>query len=70
MGISAIKLNKFLIDHGIKFKRDDKDFPIAKYSNWFNVVAVVKGEYEGYQCLITPEGQIKITRLFNKHNGK
>ena len=36
------------------------DLPKAGYQDWFNVVADVKNGHEFTQCLVTPEGQLKI----------
>jgi len=61
LGITAIKLNKLLREHGIKWQK--ADLPKAGYQDWFNVVADVKNGHEFTQCLITPLGQIEITKL-------
>ena len=61
IGITAIKLNKLLREHGIKWQK--ADLPKAGYQDWFNVVADVKNGHEFTQCLITPLGQIEITKL-------
>ncbi len=65
IGTTANKLNIFLRANNIKFK--DKELPKAKYQSWFNVVATVSGKngYEATQCLITPLGQIEITKLWS-----
>ena len=62
LGISAIKLNRFLKIEGIKCQY--RDYPAARYAEWFNVVPVVKNGHEGSQCLITPKGQIEITKRY------
>lgn len=64
LGMTAIKLNKKLREFGIKWEK--ADLPKAGYQDWFNVVADVKNGHEFTQCLITPEGQIEITKLINK----
>ena len=64
LGISAIKLNRFLKIEGIKCQY--KDYPAARYAEWFNVVPVTKNGHEGSQCLITPKGQIEITKRYKK----
>ena len=65
LGITAIKLNKFLKLEGIKCQF--RDYPAAKYADWFNVIPIVSnGGHEGTQCLITPLGQIEIAKRFNK----
>lgn len=61
LGMSAIKLNKLLREHGVKWMK--ADLPKAGYQDWFNVVADVKNGHEFTQCLITPLGQIEITKL-------
>ena len=61
IGLTAIKLNKWLREHGIKWQK--ADLPKAGYQDWFNVVADVKNGHEFTQCLITPLGQIEITKL-------
>lgn len=63
---SAIALNKWLKVNG--YKQMHKDLPTYKKRDWFNVVAVVdnKTGKEHVQCLITPLGQIEITKRFNK----
>ena len=62
LGTTAIKLNKFLRDNGIKWL--NADLPKAGYESWFNVVADVKNGHEFTQCLITPVGQLKIAELW------
>lgn len=64
LGMTAIKLNKKLRELGIKWEK--ADLPKAGYQDWFNVVADVKNGHEFTQCLITPDGQIEITKLINK----
>ena len=63
LGMTAIKLNKKLRELGIKWEK--ADLPKAGYQDWFNVVADVKNGHEFTQCLITPDGQIEITKLIN-----
>jgi phage anti-repressor protein/phage antirepressor YoqD-like protein len=63
LGTTAIKLNKFLRDNGIKWL--NADLPKAGYEKYFNVVADVKNGHEFTQCLITPVGQIEIAKLWN-----
>lgn len=62
LGTTAIKLNKFLRDAGIKWL--NADLPKAGYESWFNVVADVKNGHEFTQCLITPAGQLKIADIW------
>lgn len=58
LGTTAIQLNRWLRDIGAKWQQ--ADLPKAGYQDWFNVVADVKNGYEFTQCLVTPEGQLKI----------
>jgi phage regulator Rha-like protein len=62
LGTTAIKLNQFLREGGVKWL--NADLPKAGYSEWFNVVSDVKNGHEFHQCLITPLGQIEITKLW------
>jgi phage regulator Rha-like protein len=62
LGTTAIKLNHFLRESGVKWL--NADLPKAGYSEWFNVVSDVKNGHEFHQCLITPLGQIEITKLW------
>jgi len=62
LGTTSIKLNRFLRDSGIKWL--NADLPKAGYETWFNVVCDVKNGHEFTQCLITPEGQLKIAKLW------
>lgn len=65
LGTTATKLNTFLKDRGVKFKH--QDLPMATHSEWFNVVTgVAKNGYETIQCLITPDGQIEIAKLWGE----
>jgi len=66
LGISAKKLNIFLKLRRIKFM--GSDLPQAPYSEWFNVIPIVANGHESTQTLITPKGQIEITKRWNKHN--
>lgn len=63
LGTTAFKLNKFLRDKGIKWL--NADLPKAGYEKWFNCVADVKNGHEFTQCLVTPEGQIAIAKLWS-----
>lgn len=65
LGTSAIKLNQWLRDKGIKWK--NADLPMAGYMDWFNTIADVKNGHEFTQCLITPLGQIEIAKRFTKN---
>ena len=58
LGTTAIKLNRWLRDIGAKWQQ--ADLPKAGFQDWFNVVADVKNGHEFTQCLVTPEGQLKI----------
>jgi prophage antirepressor-like protein len=62
LGTTAIKLNQFLRESGVKWL--NADLPKAGYSEWFNVVSDVKNGHEFHQCLITPLGQIEVTKLW------
>jgi len=64
LGTTAIKLNKFLRDKGIKWL--NADLPKAGYEKYFNVVADVKNGHEFTQCLVTPDGQIAIAKLWGE----
>ena len=65
LGTTAVKLNKFLKEKGVKFK--DKDLPKAGYEDWFQMIELVVGDKKlAGQCKITPKGCVKITELFNK----
>lgn len=62
LGTTAIKLNRFLRDKGVKWQK--ADLPKAGYETWMNVVSDVKNGHEFTQCLITPKGQIEIAKLW------
>lgn len=64
LGTTAFKLNKFLRDNGIKWL--NADLPKAGYETWFNCVADIRNGHEFVQCLITPQGQIEIAKLWSK----
>ena len=64
LGTTAIKLNKFLRDKGYKWL--NADLPKAGYEKYFNVVADVKNGHEFTQCLVTPDGQIAIAKLWGE----
>ena len=65
LGVSAIRLNRWLKAKG--FKCLFKDYPSAKYADWFNVVSDVSAVgHEFTQCLITPKGQIEIAKRYDK----
>ena len=64
LGTTAIKLNRFLRDSGIKWL--NADLPKAGYESWFNVVSDVKNGHEFTQCLVTPDGQIGIAKLWGE----
>ena len=67
LGVSAIKLNRWLKAKG--FKCLFKDYPAANYAEWFNVVSDVSVTgHEFTQCLITPKGQIEIAKRWEKCN--
>jgi phage regulator Rha-like protein len=61
LGMTAIKLNRLLRDNGIKWEK--ADLPKAGYSDWFNVISDVRNGHEFTQCLVTPLGQIEITKM-------
>lgn len=65
LGVSAIRLNKFLRDKGIKWMQ--ADLPKAGYTGWFNVIGDVKNGHEFTQCLVTPLGQIEIAKLWGRY---
>lgn len=62
LGTTAVKLNRFLREKGVKWQK--ADLPKAGYESWFNVVADVKNGHEFTQCLVTPEGQIEVAKLW------
>jgi phage regulator Rha-like protein len=62
LGTTAIKLNQFLRDKGVKWL--SADLPKAGYMGWFNVVSDTKNGHEFSQCLVTPMGQIKIAEMW------
>lgn len=64
LGTTAIKLNRWLRDKGVKWQQ--ADLPKAGYESYFNVVADVRNGHEFTQCLVTPEGQLKIAELWNE----
>ncbi len=61
LGMTAIKLNRFLRDKGVKWQ--NADLPKAGYMDLFNVVSDIKNGHEFTQCLITPKGQIEIAKM-------
>ena len=63
---SATKLNIILREQGIKWMK--ADLPKAGYGDWFNVVCGVKNDHEYSSCLVTPLGQIEITKLIKQLN--
>lgn len=68
LGTTAIKLNKFLRDNGIKMN-NGKDLPKAGYEEWFEVIDRVftdndNNVYTKPQCRIKPEGIKEIRKLF------
>ena len=71
LGISAIKLNRFLRSEGIKFKR--KDLPVSGYEEWFKLVDRTIQDHFGNavvttQCKVSPEGVRNIIELYqSKH---
>ena len=73
LGVSAIKLNNFMREQGIKWKT--KDLPIAGYDHWFKVIDIAyndsKTEEVGVkkQCRISPEGAKNIVDLWEKKAG-
>ena len=64
LGTTAIKLNRFLRDNGIKWL--NADLPKAGYESWFNVVTMYVNGDTRHQCLITPAGQLGIADLWSK----
>ena len=64
LGITAIKLNKFLRDIGAKMMLIDA--PKAGYEDWFNCVSDSKNGHEFMQCLVTPHGQIEIAKRWGE----
>ena len=64
LGISSIKLNRWLKAGGYKWM--SKDLPKAGYESWFNIVCDTRNGHEFTQCLITPKGQIEIAKRYNK----
>jgi prophage antirepressor-like protein len=71
LGISAMKLNKFLRAQGIKFK--GKDVPKAGYESWFKMIDRTIKDQFGVdhvvsQCKVSPEGVKSIVELYeNMH---
>lgn len=71
LGISAMKLNKFLRAQGIKFK--GKDVPKAGYESWFKIIDRTIKDQFGMdhvvsQCKVSPEGVKSIVELYeNMH---
>ena len=67
LGTTGVKLNQFLRKHDVKFMH--KDFPKAKYIDWFNVInGVSDSEYSYTQTLITSTGQVEITKMWVASN--
>ncbi len=64
LGTTAIKLNRFLRDSGVKWL--NADLPKAGYESWFNVVTMDVGGETRHQCLVTPKGQIGIAKLWGE----
>ena len=64
LGTTAIKLNRWLRDQGIKWQQ--ADLPKAGFQDYFNIISDVKNGHEFTQCLITPHGQIKISEKWAK----
>lgn len=62
LGTTAIKLNRFLRDNGVKWL--NADLPKAGYESWFNVVTLDVNGDTRHQCLITPTGQLKIAEMW------
>lgn len=62
LGTTAIKLNRFLRDKGVKWL--NADLPKAGYESWFNVVTLDVNGDTRHQCLITPTGQLKIAEMW------
>lgn len=72
LGVSAIKLNNFMREQGIKWK--NKDLPISGYEHWFKVIDIAYNKDQGEtgikkQCRITPEGAKNIVSLWEKKAG-
>jgi phage antirepressor YoqD-like protein len=63
LGTTAIKLNRFLRDSGVKWL--NADLPKAGYESWFNVVTLEANGETRHQCLITPKGQLEIAGLWS-----
>lgn len=70
LGVSAIKLNSFMREQGVKWKH--KDLPISGYDHWFKVIDIAytcsfSGEVGvKKQCRITPEGARNIVGLWER----
>lgn len=64
LGTTAIKLNRFLRDNGVKWL--NADLPKAGYESWFNVVTMDVNGDTRHQCLITPAGQLGIADIWSK----
>jgi phage regulator Rha-like protein len=64
LGTTGIQLNKFLRENDMKWQK--ADLPKAGYQDYFNVVAGCENDHEYTQCLITPLGQIEITKCWGE----
>lgn len=64
LGTTANKLNQFLRDAGVKWL--NADLPRAGYEPWFNVVALEANGGIRHQCLVTPNGQLEIAKLWGE----
>ena len=72
LGVSALKLNNFMREQGIKWQ--NKDLPISGYEHWFKVIDIAYNKDQGEtgikkQCRITPEGAKNIVSLWEKKAG-
>ncbi len=66
LGITAVALNQFLRESGVKMKC--QDLPTVKYMDWFECYAGTNtmNGYTYEQCKIKPEGVLGITQLWNE----
>ena len=64
LGVSAIALNKWMREQGIKFK--NKDMPKRAFADWFKVVNFNSNGKVGTQSRITTEGAVKITEMYKE----
>ena len=70
LGISAIALNKFLRQEGVKWQ--NKDLPKVGYESWFKIIDYVYRDSKTgttqitTQCRVSPDGIKNIVNLYQK----